>query len=107
MLGDALGSSYLAAMIGAIFMAVVAVWSAAHGAGPSRLVTFSPSFILLIPGALALTRLTQIFGPEHAVAFADLPTAMFVIVAIAMWLMIGVNLYEGVARLLGRRVPET
>ncbi len=106
-IGDALGSSYLAAMIGAVFMAVVAEWSAAHSAGPPRLVTFSPSFILLIPGALALTGLTQIFGPEHAVAFSDLYTAMFVIVAIAVGLMIGVGMYEGIARLLGRRIPET
>jgi uncharacterized membrane protein YjjP (DUF1212 family) len=106
-LGDALGSSYLAAMIGAIFMAVVAEWSASRTSGPPRLVTFSPSFILLIPGALALTGLTQIFGPEHALAFADLSSALFIIVAIAVGLMIGVGLYEGVCRLLGRRPPET
>ena len=106
-LGDALGSSYLAAMIGAVFMAVVAEWSAAHTSGPPRLVTFSPSFILLIPGAMALTGLTQIFGPEHSLAFADLSTAMFVIVAIAVGLMVGVGLYEAAARLLGKRVPET
>lgn len=106
-LGDAAGSSYLAAMIGAILMAVVAEWSAASSAGPPRLVTFSPSFILLIPGALALTGLTQIFGPEHALAFADLSTAMFIIVAIAVGLMVGVGLYEAVARLFGRRLPES
>jgi uncharacterized membrane protein YjjP (DUF1212 family) len=106
-LGDAAGSSYLAAMIGAIFMAVVAEWSAASSAGPPRLVTFSPSFILLIPGALALTGLTQIFGPEHALAFGDLSMALFIIVAIAVGLMVGVGLYEGGCRLLGRRAPET
>ena len=59
-------------MIGAVLMAVVADWSAAHTSGPPRLVTFSPTFILLIPGALAITGLTQIFGPERALAFTDL-----------------------------------
>ena len=65
-LGELMGSVYLAAMIGAILMAVVADWSAAHTSGPPRLVTFSPTFILLFPGALAITGLTQIFGPERA-----------------------------------------
>jgi uncharacterized membrane protein YjjP (DUF1212 family) len=98
-LGQLAGSVYLAAMIGAVLMAVVADWSAAHTSGPPRLVTFSPTFILLIPGALAITGLTQIFGPERALAFADLSQAMFIIVAIAVGLMVGLGLYEAGARL--------
>ena len=105
-IGDAAGSPYLAAVCGAVLMALVAEWAAAHSSGPPRLVTFSPTFILLIPGALALTGLTQIFGPEHAIGVADLSTALFVIVAIAVGLMIGLGLFETGARLLGRRAPE-
>lgn len=40
-------------------------------------------------------------------AFADLSMALFIIVAIAVGLMVGVGLYEGVCRLLGRRPPES
>jgi uncharacterized membrane protein YjjP (DUF1212 family) len=104
-LGELAGSVYLAAMIGAVLMAVVADWSAAHASGPPRLVTFSPTFILLIPGALAITGLTQIFGPERRLAFADLSQAMFIIVAIAVGLMIGVGLYEAASRLTHRAAP--
>ena len=67
--------------------------------------TFSPTFILLIPGALAITGLTQIFGPERALAFADLTQAMFIIVAIAVGLMVGVGLYEAGGRLAHRGSP--
>jgi len=105
-LGDSAGSPYLAAVFGAVLMALVAEWAAAHTSGPPRLVTFSPTFILLIPGALALTGFTQIFGPEHAIGLADLTTALFVIVAIAVGLMIGLGLYETGAKVLGRQAPE-
>jgi uncharacterized membrane protein YjjP (DUF1212 family) len=101
-LGEQLGSVYLAAMIGALLMAVVADWSAAHTSGPPRLVTFSPTFILLIPGALAITGLTQIFGPERSLAFSDLSQAMFIIVAIAVGLMVGLGLYEAGGRIAHR-----
>ena len=105
-LGDAAGSPYLAAVFGAVLMALVAEWAAAHASGPPRLVTFSPTFILLIPGALALTGFTQIFGPEYAIGLAALTTALFIIVAIAVGLMIGLGLYEAGARVLGRSAPE-
>ncbi len=101
-LGELAGSVYLAAMIGAVFMAVVADWSAARASGPPRLVTFSPTFILLIPGALAITGLTQIFGPERSLAFSDLSQALFIIVAIAVGLMVGLGLYEAGGRLAHR-----
>ena len=104
-LGDLAGSTYLAAMIGAILMAVVADWSAAHTLGPPRLVTFSPTFILLIPGAIALTGLTQIFGPNRQLAWADLTTALLILTSIAVGLMFGLGMYEAAARLLGRRPP--
>ena len=104
-LGGLADSTYLAAMIGAVLMAVVADWSAARTAGPPRLVTFSPTFILLIPGALALTGLTQVFGPNRQLAWADLTSSLLIITSIAVGLMFGLGLYEGVARLLGRRPP--
>ena len=105
-LGDAAGSPYLAAVCGAVLMALVAEWAAAHTSGPPRLVTFSPTFILLIPGTLALTGFTQIFGPEYAIGMTDLTTALFVLVAIAVGLMVGLGLYETGARILGGRAPQ-
>ena len=105
-IGDAASSPYLAAVCGAVLMALVAEWAAAHTSGPPRLVTFSPTFILLIPGTLALTGFTQVFGPEFAIGLSDLATALFVIVAIAVGLMVGLGLYESGAKLLGGRAPD-
>ncbi|MBM3146627.1 MAG: threonine/serine exporter family protein [Actinobacteria bacterium] len=92
--GDLIGSTYLGAMIGALFMSLVADWAAHRRHGPPRLVTFSPTFILLIPGVPALTGLVELFGPERAAGFGDLASAMFVLVAISVGLIMGVGLYS-------------
>lgn len=104
-LGDLIGSPYIAAILGAVCMAFVADWSSSYSFGPPRLITFSPTFILLIPGALALTGLTQVFGPDHVIGFDDLAQAMFILVAIAVGLMLGVGLYASGCKLLGRPAP--
>jgi uncharacterized membrane protein YjjB (DUF3815 family) len=62
----------LSAFVGALVMSPIASYIALRTTGPPTQVSFLPAFWLLVPGALGLIGLTQLFGNDQADAFASL-----------------------------------
>ena len=61
-------------------------------------VTFLPAFWLLVPGALGLQGVTQIFGADAASGLGDFLNALLTIVAIAVGVLVGAGLSERLGR---------
>ena len=62
--------------------------------GPPAIVTFLPSFWLVVPGSLGLLSITRMLS-DRAAGFADLVTAVFALASIALGTLVGVSLYKG------------
>lgn len=61
--------------------------------GPPAVVTFLPSFWLLVPGALGLLSVTRMLS-DRAAGIDGLVTVMFVITSIALGTLVGASLYR-------------
>ena len=68
--------------------------------GPPAVVTFLPSFWLLVPGALGLLSVTHMLS-DRAAGIDGLVTVVFVIASIALGTLIGASLYRGATEALG------
>jgi uncharacterized membrane protein YjjP (DUF1212 family) len=68
--------------------------------GPPAMVTFLPSFWLLVPGSLGLLSVKQMLS-DRAAGLEGLVTALFALVSIALGTLMGASLYKGVAEKLG------
>lgn len=68
--------------------------------GPPAVVTFLPSFWLLVPGALGLLSVTRMLS-DRAAGIDGLVTVMFVITSIALGTLVGASLYRGLTETLG------
>lgn len=66
--------------------------------GPPVPVTFLPAFWLLVPGALGLSGVAQLVGADAAAGLGDFLNALVTIVAIAVGLLVGAGLSEGIGR---------
>ena len=97
----------LSAFVGALAMAPVAVFVAAQPSGPPTQVSFLPAFWLLVPGALALVGVTQLFGDDRSDGVSSLVTTGATMVGIALGVLIGLALGSSVATRIARRRPET
>lgn len=68
--------------------------------GPPAMVTFLPSFWLLVPGALGLTSMKRMLSDRTA-GFDSLMTVVFVLTSIALGTLMGAALYKWTTETLG------
>jgi uncharacterized membrane protein YjjB (DUF3815 family) len=68
--------------------------------GPPAMVTFLPSFWLLVPGALGLVSVAHMMSDRTA-GFDGLVTAVFVFTSIALGTLMGASLYKGLTEHFG------
>jgi uncharacterized membrane protein YjjP (DUF1212 family) len=68
--------------------------------GPPAMVTFLPSFWLLVPGALGLTSVKRMLS-DRAAGFDSLITAVFVLASIALGTLMGAALYKWITETFG------
>jgi uncharacterized membrane protein YjjP (DUF1212 family) len=68
--------------------------------GPPAIVTFLPSFWLVVPGSLGLLSITRMLS-DRAAGLADLVTAVFALASIALGTLVGVSLYKGLTEYFG------
>jgi len=67
--------------------------------GPPAVVTFLPSFWLLVPGSLGLLSVTRIMS-DRAAGIDGLVTVVFVITSIALGTLVGASIYRGLVEAL-------
>jgi uncharacterized membrane protein YjjP (DUF1212 family) len=68
--------------------------------GPPAMVTFLPSFWLLVPGALGLTSVKRMMS-DRVAGFDGLVTAVFVLASIALGTLMGAALYKWLTETFG------
>lgn len=68
--------------------------------GPPAMVTFLPSFWLVVPGSLGLRSVTHLLS-DRAAGIDGLVTVIFVITSIALGTLVGASLYKGVTEHFG------
>jgi uncharacterized membrane protein YjjB (DUF3815 family) len=68
--------------------------------GPPAMVTFLPSFWLLVPGALGLLSVKHMLS-DRAAGLDGLITALFVLASIALGTLMGASLYKWLTERLG------
>ena len=100
-LGQTVGARVFDAQIsgffGALAMTPVVLWLDATNHGPPSLVTFLPSFWLLVPGAGGLLGLTEIVGSDRQLGLQTFVSALITIMSIALGVLIGTAAYRTVA----------
>jgi uncharacterized membrane protein YjjP (DUF1212 family) len=69
--------------------------------GPPAMVTFLPSFWLVVPGALGLLSVTHMLSDRNA-GIEGMVTAIYVIVSIALGTLVGASLYRGLTDQVSR-----
>lgn len=68
--------------------------------GPPSMVTFLPSFWLLVPGSLGLLSVTRMLG-DRAAGVDGLVSVVFVFASIALGTLVGASLYKWLTEALG------
>ena len=96
----------LSAFVGAFLMTPVASVVANQKSGPPTLVSFLPAFWLLVPGALGLIGVTNLFGGTEDGAHTLVTTAS-TMVAIALGVLCGLGLASLVTRHRSDAVPTS
>jgi uncharacterized membrane protein YjjP (DUF1212 family) len=93
-IGEQLGirvfGGYLGGFLGAVLMTMAAYTAEGIAGAPPSRVLFLPGFWLLVPGALAVLAVTELVGSDLSVAVADVGTAVFTVVAIALGVLVGI-----------------
>jgi uncharacterized membrane protein YjjP (DUF1212 family) len=97
LLGDWLIGSAAGGFVGALAMTPVALAVANLAAGPPSQVTFLPAFWLLVPGAIGLIGVTEVFADPATAVLQDLVQPVSSIVAIALGVLCGTTAYRLVA----------
>ncbi|HWI31744.1 MAG TPA: threonine/serine exporter family protein [Microbacterium sp.] len=96
-LGDLLVGGVLSAFIGALCVTPVTALVARQPSGPAALVSFTPAFWLLVPGALGLVGVADVLGGDAA-ASASLVATLSTMVAIALGVLAGSSLSNRMRR---------
>ncbi|WP_243073788.1 threonine/serine exporter ThrE family protein [Microbacterium sp. SS28] len=96
-LGDLLVGGVLSAFIGALCVTPVTALVARQPSGPAALVSFTPAFWLLVPGALGLVSVADALGGDSAAA-ASLIATVTTMVAIALGVLAGSSLSNRMRR---------
>lgn len=68
--------------------------------GPPAMVTFLPSFWLVVPGALGLLSLTRMLS-DQAAGLESFVKVVFVVASIALGTLVGASIYKGLAEHFG------
>jgi uncharacterized membrane protein YjjP (DUF1212 family) len=89
--GEAIGGSDVGGFLGALLMTPLALLIGMAG-GPPAQVTFLPAFWLLVPGALGLAGVTEVFGDPASAGLEDLILPIGAIVSIALGVLCGISL---------------
>ena len=87
-LGDLVLGGILSAFIGALVVTPVTALVARQPSGPAALVSFTPAFWLLVPGALGLLGVADVLGGDSTAA-ASLVATLSTMVAIALGVLAG------------------
>jgi len=96
-LGDLLLGGVLSAFVGALCVTPVTALVARQPSGPAALVSFTPAFALLVPGALGLVSVADVLGRDSAAA-ASLVATVSTMVAIALGVLAGSSLSNRMRR---------
>ena len=96
-LGDLLLGGVFSAFIGALVVTPVTALVARQPTGPAALVSFTPAFWLLVPGALGLVGVADVLGGDTA-AGASLVATLTTMVAIALGVLAGSSLSNRMRR---------
>ena len=96
-LGGLLVGGVLSAFVGALVVTPVTALVARQPSGPAALVSFTPAFALLVPGAIGLVSVTDVLGGDSAGA-ASLITTIATMVAIALGVLAGSSLSNRMRR---------
>jgi uncharacterized membrane protein YjjP (DUF1212 family) len=70
--------------------------------GPPPMITFLPSFWLLVPGALGLLSVKKMLG-ESAAGVEGLATVVFVLASVALGALLGASIYKWTTEFFGSR----
>lgn len=95
--GELLGTLGSCFVAGAVIVPVAYVVQERAG-GPPAQVTFLPAFWMLVPGALGLAGVTEILSEGQAAGIADFLNALLSIVAIAIGVLVGSAVTDGIGR---------
>ncbi len=87
-LGDLLLGGVLSAFVGALVVTPFTALVARQPSGPAALVSFTPAFWLLVPGALGLVGVADVLGGDST-AGASLVATLSTMVAIALGVLAG------------------
>ena len=87
-LGDLAVGGVLSAFVGALVVTPVTALVARQPSGPAALVSFTPAFWLLVPGALGLLGVADVLGGDSTAA-ASLVATLSTMVAIALGVLAG------------------
>ena len=87
----------LSAFVGALVVTPVTALVARQPSGPAALVSFTPAFWLLVPGALGLVGVADVLGGDAA-ASASLVATLSTMVAIALGVLAGSSLSNRMRR---------
>ena len=96
-LGDLVLGGVLSAFIGALCVTPVTALVARQPSGPAALVSFTPAFSLLVPGALGLVGVADVLGGDSSAA-ASLVATLSTMVAIALGVLAGSSLSNRMRR---------
>jgi len=96
-LGDLVLGGVLSAFVGALVVTPVTALVARQPTGPAALVSFTPAFWLLVPGALGLVGVADVLGGDRA-ASASLVATLATMVAIALGVLAGSSLSNRMRR---------
>ncbi|WP_345800317.1 threonine/serine exporter family protein [Microbacterium sp. AZCO] len=96
-LGDLLVGGVLSAFVGALVVTPVTALVARQPSGPAALVSFTPAFALLVPGAIGLVSVADVLGGDSA-GTASLVTTLATMVAIALGVLAGSSLSNRMRR---------
>lgn len=96
-LGDLVLGGVLSAFVGALVVTPVTALVARQPSGPAALVSFTPAFWLLVPGALGLVGVADVLGGDAA-ASASLVATLSTMVAIALGVLAGSSLSNRMRR---------
>jgi uncharacterized membrane protein YjjP (DUF1212 family)/uncharacterized membrane protein YjjB (DUF3815 family) len=96
-LGDLAVGGVLSSFFGALCATPVAALVARQPSGPAALVSFTPAFFLLVPGALGLVGVADVLGGDAA-ASDSLVATLSTMVAIALGVLAGSSLSNRMRR---------
>jgi uncharacterized membrane protein YjjP (DUF1212 family) len=106
--GSSLLGGVLSAFVGAVAMTPAAAIVARQRSGPPAMVSFTPAFWLLVPGALGLVGVTSILDGDSN-GLQTLLTTVSTMVAIALGVLVGwalVGMFRRVRGLRGSRASD-